>query len=120
MARDVEITPPIDTKPGDVNHGHLGRLRSELERDLVEAGSLAVKTLKGVMRSRKATASAKVSAAKAVLEQGVGRPNVRPDAQVIAGTTINVQILSFGGAPTVELPVPLQLPVETQAPESDE
>lgn len=72
-------------------------LKSEGQRLAKEQVPLAIQTLERTMRARKAPASAKVQAAKTILEKAEGRtPQAVPAAPAGSGSGLVVNILQLG------------------------
>lgn len=118
--RDTSITPAIDDRSPSAQN-YLATKRAELERKAIDLAPEALSTLKGVMKSKskRVSAAAKVSAARTILEQAVGRPQVREAAEVQAGTVINIHIERFSveAEGKTALPITLEaVAVETPAP----
>lgn len=64
----------------------------------------AIDTLESVMKARKAPHSSKVQAAKAILDEAVGKPGTqRPQAPIGEGTGIVINILSVSDSTTESL-----------------
>lgn len=83
----------------------LEQSRLQVEKELSEAGPLAVRTLRRVMKKKDARDSDKIAAASKLLDKVVTPPKAEPAAQ--QGPTINVYInkLSTGKRETLPIPV---------------
>ena len=108
--RDTSITPTVE-ETAELGRKGLALRRSKLEERAVELAPDALEALGTIVRNEDEKAPARISAARVLLEQAVGRPNVREQEAVAAGTVVQVVINQLAPAPGQ----PSQIPVTVEA-----
>ena len=100
--RKAQTAAPVELSDEAIN-AQLDLERRELSRQAVGYGRDALETLHAVAEDEEAPASARVSAARSILDQAMGRPEVREHDRGPAGTVvvINIQQLSRPDEPIV-------------------
>ncbi len=98
--RRAQPEPAVELSDEAIN-AQLDRSRRELARKAVQYGSDALETLHKVSEDSEAPASSRVSAARSILDQAMGRPQVREPERGPAGNVVIIQInqLSAPDAP---------------------
>ena len=92
---DAELKPAPEDEDGAVDEVTEKRELNTVKRLAREHTESAVKTLVTVMKSRKATHSARTQAAKALLEYGHGRPEQNIDPRSAASRDDSVRVVIF-------------------------